>query len=339
MAPKKVLDVTKLSERTEQLTARFSSYIFGQPEVTKAFSNVLEKFQSGIYDHTKPIASLLFLGPTGTGKTASAEVFVTGLFGTPDRMLKIDCAEFQHSHEIAKLVGSPPGYLGHRETTPFITTAKIAALQTPEFPFTVLLFDEIEKASDALWSLLLGILDKGTLTLGTNERVDLTSTIIIMTSNVGSADMAKQSDGDGALGFLSPTAEDLSRKQLADISKSAARRKFMPEFLNRLDDIVVFNTLTREDIKSILKLEIRKFQEQVIKNSKAVVHIDISPSAEKQILLDGFDKKYGARFLKREIEKRVVVPVARVIASRQVFDQDTVVVDYDGEFKYYGGFF
>jgi ATP-dependent Clp protease ATP-binding subunit ClpA len=113
----------------------------------------------------------------------------------------------------------------------------------------------------------------------------------------------------------------------------------MPEFLNRLDEIVVFNTLTRDDIKRILKLEVLKFQEQVIRTSKAVIHIDISPSAEKQILANGFDKKYGARFLKREIEKRVIVPVARVIASRQVFDQDTVVIDYDGEFKYYGGFF
>ena len=339
MAPKTLLDVTRLSARSAELTARFSSHIFGQPEATEAFTNVLEKFHSGIYDHTKPIASLLFLGPTGTGKTASVEAFVTGLFGSPDKLLKIDCAEFQHSHEMARLIGSPPGYLGHRETAAYITTAKIAAIQSPEFPFAVLLFDEIEKASDAIWNLLLGILDKGTLTLGTNERVDLTATIIVMTSNVGSKEMAKQSDGDGSLGFESPTAENLSTVRLQEISKSAAKRKFMPEFLNRLDEIVVFNTLTKDDIKNILKLEVRKFQEQVVRTSKAVVHIDISPSAEKEILAEGFDKKYGARFLKRTIEKRVTIPVARVVASKQVFDQDTVVVDYDGEFKYYGGFF
>ena len=339
MAPKTLLDVTRLSARSAELTARFSSHIFGQPEATEAFTNVLEKFHSGIYDHTKPIASLLFLGPTGTGKTASVEAFVTGLFGSPDKLLKIDCAEFQHSHEMARLIGSPPGYLGHRETAAYITTAKIAAIQSPEFPFAVLLFDEIEKASDAIWNLLLGILDKGTLTLGTNERVDLTATIIVMTSNVGSKEMAKQSDGDGSLGFELPTAENLSTARLQEISKSAAKRKFMPEFLNRLDEIVVFNTLTKDDIKNILKLEVRKFQEQVVRTSKAVVHIDISPSAEKEILAEGFDKKYGARFLKRTIEKRVTIPVARVVASKQVFDQDTVVVDYDGEFKYYGGFF
>lgn len=339
MPTKKVLDITKLSQRTADLTARFSNHIFGQQEATEALTNVLEKFHSGIYDRTKPIASLLFLGPTGTGKTASVEAFVTGLFGSPDKMLKVDCAEFQHSHEIARLIGSPPGYLGHRETSPYITAAKVVALQTVEFPFTVILFDEIEKASDALWSLLLGVLDRGVLTLGTNDHVDLTSTVIVMTSNVGSKEMAKQNGGDGALGFSSPASEALSTKELADISRSAARAKFMPEFLNRLDEIVVFNTLTRDDIKRILKLEVLKFQEQVIRTSKAVIHIDISPSAEKQILANGFDKKYGARFLKREIEKRVIVPVARVIASRQVFDQDTVVIDYDGEFKYYGGFF
>jgi ATP-dependent Clp protease ATP-binding subunit ClpA len=184
---------------------------------------------------------------------------------------------------------------------------------------------------------LLGILDKGTLTLGTNEKVDLTATIIVMTSNVGSKEMARQSEGDDVLGFSAPTAEDVSVKRLQDISKSAAKRKFMPEFLNRLDEIVVFNTLTKDDIKNILKLVVHKFQQQIIKTSKAVVNIDISPAAERKILEDGFDKKYGARFLKREIEKRVIVPIARIISSKQVFDQDTIVVDYDGEFRYYGG--
>ena len=169
------LDLNRQSQKAKLLSSRFALRIVGQPQATEALVDVLDKFQSGVYDKKKPIASLLFLGPTGVGKTGVVEAFAEGLFGSPKHMLKIDCAEFQHSHEIAKLIGSPPGYLGHRETHPFFTNAVVQGLHTLDFPFTIILFDEIEKASDALWNLLLGTLDKGVLTTGTNEAVDLTA--------------------------------------------------------------------------------------------------------------------------------------------------------------------
>lgn len=332
------LNPEALSDKTNALALSFKKTIIGQPEAAEAFTNVLERYYSGFYDRTRPIASLLFLGPTGTGKTASVEAFVTGLFGSPTQMVKVDCAEFQHSHEIAKLIGSPPGYLGHRETHPAITNEKLKALKNETFPFTVLLFDEIEKASDALWNLLLGILDKGTLTLGTNEVVDLTSTVIVMTSNVGSKEMALKM-GEGALGFQSPTSEDIAAGELKDIAREAAKSKFLPEFLNRLDEIVVFNTLTQSDLNEIFSLELEKLQVMVLAKGRARILVKVSPAAQRQILKDGYDKKYNARFLKREIEKRVSKPVSRIIASEQIIDQDTLVVDYEkGKFKYYGSF-
>ena len=214
------LDPTRASSKATALSTKFKSRIIGQPEAAQSLLNVIEKFQSGFYDRTKPIASLLFLGPTGTGKTGTVEAFVEGLFGKSTAMMKIDCAEFQHSHEIAKLLGSPPGYLGHRETHPYFTNASVQGYKTSDCPYTVILFDEIEKANDALWNLLLGILDKGQVTTGTNELVDLRATIIIMTSNVGSKELAKRV-GDGAIGF-NTAGEDVNHEEATEIAMSAA---------------------------------------------------------------------------------------------------------------------
>ena len=330
----KALDTTKHSEKTAELIVKFASKVIGQPDATTALTNALDKYDSGLYDRTKPIACLLFLGPTGTGKTVTVEAFVETLFGSPEKMFKIDCAEFQHSHEIAKLIGSPPGYLGHRETHAVLTTEKIRQMQLNGLPFSIILFDEIEKASDALWNLLLGILDKGRLTLGNNETVDLASTIIIMTSNVGSKDMADKA-GDNVLGFLTPTEEDASQESLRDTAVSAARKKFMPEFLNRLDSIVMFNTLTKDNLKEILDLELYKLSRIILAHSIAKVSLVVTPSAKAQLLKEGYDKKYGARHLKRVVEKHVLLPLTRTMASQQLHDLDTVVVGYEkGEFHY-----
>ncbi|PWT76399.1 MAG: hypothetical protein C5B59_06650 [Bacteroidetes bacterium] len=195
------LNINKHSDRTKRVADRLVSRIVNQDEATNALLNVLDKQESGFYDHSRPIASLLFLGPTGSGKTSCVEEFVEGLCNDRKRMIKIDCGEFQHSHEIAKLIGSPPGYLGHRETNPLISEKKLASLRGDDMAFTVLLFDEVEKASDALWNLLLSIMDKGSLTNGTNEQVGLTKTVIVMTSNVGSKELAEKV-GDGVLGFI-----------------------------------------------------------------------------------------------------------------------------------------
>ena len=192
------------------------------------------------------MGNLLFLGPTGSGKTRVVEAMAESLFGDAHACIKIDCAEFQHSHEIAKLIGSPPGYLGHRETHPLLTQEALNQWFTEKLKLSILLFDEIEKASDSLWQLLLGILDKATLTLGDNRRVDLSQCIIILTSNLGASEMTDLVDG--GLGFAPKVVEvDASfDDKIQRTAVEAARRKFTPEFMNRIDKTVVFKTLRDE---------------------------------------------------------------------------------------------
>lgn len=325
----RTLDATKRSTKAISLTKKFENRIIGQQAAKDALVNLLEKFQSGMYDRSKPIGSLLFLGPTGAGKTGTAEAFTEGLFNLSSRMMKVDCAEFQHSHEIAKLIGSPPGYLGHRETHPFFTNASVLAARSDKDgkeiqPFTVILFDEIEKASDSLWNLLLGILDKGSLTTGTNEKVDMTSTIIIMTSNVGASEMVN----DEMLGFKTDGVA-IDDAKLEAIAQSAARKKFMPEFLNRLDHIVMFKTLTPEDIKKILDLSLEKVQDRIVLGiGTPLFELRVSNAGVVKLLADGYDRRYNARHLNRTVEKNVTEPLTRLVATGQVNDGDIIVVDY-----------
>ena len=340
------LDDTRVSRKADDLASQFKNRIIGQPKAFEALTRVLEKYQSGIYDRTRPIASLLFLGPTGVGKTGSVEAFVEGLFGSSTHFLKVDCAEFQHSHEIAKLTGSPPGYLGHRETHAFFTNKAVrekfckynaagAECGQNELAFTVVLFDEIEKANDSLWNLLLGILDRGSLTTGTNEVVDFSPTVIIMTSNVGSAELAVKS-GSAGIGFAKEGTYDFDYDTMKEVAMSAARSKFSPEFLNRLDDSVVFRSLSPTDLIPILKIELDKLRAQIILTSKNVFELEVGPAATSKILAEGYDKRYNARNLRRTIARYVSLPLARLVATGQVLDNDTVIVDYkDGKWEYF----
>ena len=325
----RTLDVSKRSPKASALASKFASRIVSQADAVNALIDLVDKFTSGMYDKSKPIGSLLFLGPTGSGKTGTAEAFTEGLFNLASKMMKVDCAEFQHSHEIAKLVGSPPGYLGHRETHPFFTNASIKAARCDAagneiMPFTVVLFDEIEKASDALWQLLLGILDKGTLTTGTNEVVDMTNCIIIMTSNVGAGEMATD---DNALGFNTPTVE-IDHEKLKAIAMNAARKKFMPEFLNRLDHIVMFKTLTPEDLKLVRSMMLEKVQMRIVLGSKVLFEIRVTNAGLDKILLDGYDKRYNARHLSRAVERCISLPLTRLVATGQIHANEVIVCDY-----------
>ena len=340
------LDETRVSKKADDLASKFKNRIVGQPKAFEALTKVLEKYHSGIYDRSRPIASLLFLGPTGVGKTGSVEAFAEGLFGSAGNLLKVDCAEFQHSHEIAKLKGSPPGYLGHNETHPFFTNKAIrskfckynAAGQEDrqvDPAFAIILFDEIEKANDSLWDLMLGILDRGTLTTGTNEVVDFTPTIIIMTSNVGSAELAVKA-GSAGMGFSQGGEQTFDYDTMKDVAMSAARAKFRPEFLNRLDEVIVFRSFTPTDLIPILKIELDKLRTQIVLTSKNVFELEVSPAATSKILADGYDRRYNARELRRIVEKYVSLPLTRLVATGQVMDNDTVICDYkDGKWLYY----
>jgi ATP-dependent Clp protease ATP-binding subunit ClpB len=328
MAEVRTLDPTRRSQKANTLIEKFEKRIVGQQPAQDALVTAVEEFQSGMYDKTKPIRSLLFLGPTGAGKTAAAEAFAEGLFGSPDKMLKVSCGEFQHGHEIAKLVGSPPGYLGHRETHPFFTNASLLAARSgPDakeiMPFTIILWDEIEKASDTLWALMLGILDKGEMTTGTNERVDFKPTIHIMTSNVGVSEM----NDDDAIGFTKGD-KSVNDAKLETIAMAAARRKFMPEFLNRLDNIVMFKTLTPENLAEIRGQLLEKVQDRIITGSNVLFEMRVSDAGLEKILEDGYDRRYNARHLKRTVEKYIAEPLTRLVATGQIDDGDIVIADY-----------
>jgi ATP-dependent Clp protease ATP-binding subunit ClpB len=262
----KPLDPCRTGREAEALEANLHKHIVGQEEAIQQIVDVYQMYLTGMTSPGRPVGNFLFLGPTGSGKTRIVEATAESLVGNPRAVIKIDCAEFQHSHEIAKLIGSPPGYLGHRETHPLLSQEVLNQFHTEKIKVSFVLFDEIEKASDALWNLLLGILDKATLTLGDNRRVDFSKALIFMTSNLGAAEMS--SIMSPKLGFCASSIhEDVcarpDQKMTEKILKTgveAARRKFTPEFINRLDKIVVFQPLGSDELRRILDIELRQVQ-------------------------------------------------------------------------------
>ena len=277
------------------------------------------------------MGNLLLLGPTGSGKTRIVEAAAEILFGDARAMIKVDCAEFQHSHEIAKLIGSPPGYLGHRETHPLITQEELAKSHTEKLKLSFLLFDEIEKASDSLWQLLLGMLDKATLTLGDNRKVDLSQTVIFLTSNLGGGEITEMMNG--GLGFVQPKDKPVAglEKKVERTAMEAARRKFSPEFMNRLDKIVVFHPLQREQLEEVLQIELGNVQRRVLETAKGQFLFRVTGAGRDFLLKEGTDQRYGARHLKRAIERHVVYPLANLLATEQVQLGDLVRIDWDGQ--------
>ena len=324
------LDPKQKNPLTKLLMQQFSNKVVGQEDATRVLIEMIENHRAGFCDKTRPIGNALFLGPTGTGKTHVVETFAESLFGNKKACIRIDCAEFQHGHEIAKLVGSPPGYLGHRETHPMLTQEALNQYHTEAVKVSVILFDEIEKASDTLWSLLLGVLDKASLTLGDNRVVDFSKCMIVMTSNLGAREMARQDIGFGT-SDVEHAQEVMKLKAM-----SAVRSKFTPEFINRLQHIVMFQSLTEEQIEKILDMELNSLTAR-LEAVSLKFSIVVSPKAKQKLLAEGYDKTYGARHLKRSIEKYIERPLAKLINTQQVLVGDKVVVDYtDGEeFEFY----
>ncbi|MGB8541247.1 MAG: AAA family ATPase [Candidatus Acidiferrales bacterium] len=325
------LDPTRRSVESRDFEAGLRRKIVGQDEAVQAVVDLYQVFRAGLNSPGRPVGNLLFLGPTGAGKTRVVEATAEVLFGDPRAVIKVDCAEFQHSHEIAKLIGSPPGYLGHRETHPLITQEALAQYHTEKLKISFLLFDEIEKASDALWQLLLGILDKATLTLGDNQRVDLSQTMIFMTSNLGGEEITELMTG--GIGFA-PIVLAESRPQLDQkverTAAEAAKRKFAPEFMNRIDKTVVFHPLRSEQLEQILEIELGMVQRRVFQTMRGRFRFRVMPAARDFLLREGTDLKYGARHLKRAIERHLVYPLASLLATAQVSLGDVLSIDLDG---------
>src|ERR1700744_951691 len=330
-----VLDPTRRSNDAREFEASLRRKIVGQDQAIEKVAEIYQMFLAGMNAPGRPVGNLLFLGPTGSGKTRVVEALSESLFGDARACIKIDCAEFQHSHEIAKLIGSPPGYLGHRETHPLLTQEALNQWHTDQLKLSILLFDEIEKASDALWQLLLGILDKATLTLGDNRRVDLSNTVIFLTSNLGSGEITELMQG--GMGFVQPPKDKAAETGLDEkvqrTAVEAARRKFSPEFMNRLDKVVVFHPLQRMQLEEVLNIELGHVQQRVLETAKGQFLFRVTPDGRDFLLQEGTDQRYGARHLKRAIERYVVYPLANLLATEQVHLGDLVRIDWDREHK------
>ncbi len=325
-----ILDPTVHSPEVQAFEQGLLERVVGQDRAVRGLARVYQVYLAGLSAPGRPIVNLLLLGPTGSGKTRLVEAAAEVLFGDAGAVLKVDCAEFQHSHEISKLIGSPPGYLGHRETHPMITQETLDEHHTDTLRLSLVLFDEIEKASDALWQLLLGVLDKATLTLGDNRRVDFSCAMIFLTSNLGSPEM--MSLMMGGMGFSSGSQideDDLDRK-IYRAATDAARRKFSPEFMNRIDKLIVFRTLQRQHLEKILDIELRRLQERIVTSSTGAQFVFRCTGRARDFLLEeGTDAKYGARHLTRAIERHLVFPLSNLITTSQIALGDLITVDYD----------
>jgi len=331
-----LLDPGLPGEPAKSLDESLRRLIVGQDQAIDQIVSAYQMHLSGLTAPGRPVGNFLFLGPTGSGKTRIVEVTSEALLRSPNALVKIDCAEFQHSHEIAKLIGSPPGYLGHRETHPILSQEVLNQYHTEETKLSFVLFDEIEKASDALWNLLLGILDKATLTLGDNRRVDFSRAMIFMTSNLGAVEMSDILAP--RLGFSAGEWQrakfDIQEESMAGkIHRSgveAARKRFTPEFMNRLDEIVTFRPLGSEQLRKILGIELDFVQERIFSSGidRAFV-FTLSEEAKSFVLAQGTDIRYGARHLKRTIGRLLVRPLSNLLLSGQVRAGDWILVDFD----------
>jgi ATP-dependent Clp protease ATP-binding subunit ClpA len=332
MAKLTLLDPSRTGRQAEHLEDQLHHFIIGQEEAIHEIVRSYQTHVAGLSPAGRPIGNFLFLGPTGSGKTRIVEATAECLLKNPRAVIKIDCAEFQHSHEIAKLIGSPPGYLGHRETHALLSQEVLNQHHTDKIKLSFVLFDEIEKASDALWNLLLGILDKGVLTLGDNRKVDFSAAMVFLTSNLGASEMSALLSP--RLGFQVPSsgnsacdpklAERISRTGLA-----AARRKFTPEFINRLDKIVIFKSLGQEELRRIVDIELELVLQRIETASAGKpFRVNFTDSARAFLLIKGTDFRYGARPLKRAIEQLLVQPISNLMATGQIDRGDSIRVTH-----------
>ncbi len=325
-----ILDPTLRSPEVRDFETGLGKRVVGQERAVRSLARVFQVYRAGLSAPGRPIVNLLLLGPTGSGKTRLVEAAAEVLFGDPRAVLKVDCAEFQHSHEIAKLVGSPPGYLGHRETQPAITQEVLERHYTEKVKISLVLFDEIEKASDSLWQLLLGILDKATLTLGDNRTVDFSRAMVFLTSNLGSQEMTRlMSEGMGFTSGPMVDEKELDQK-IYRAASDAARRKFSPEFMNRIDKVIVFRTLQQTHLERILDIELDRVRDRIMSAScERQFVFRCEPAARDFLLAEGTDRKFGARHLKRAIERHLVFPLSNLMATGQIELGDLIIIDHE----------
>ncbi len=307
----------------EQLEER----IAGQSPAIARIAPWLEVQNAGLAPEGRPAGVFLLLGPTGTGKTRTVEAIAEILHGNPKKLIKVDCGEFALEHEVARLIGAPPGYLGHRETPPYFTRDALRANTTPGCDITVLLFDEIEKAAPSVTRLLLGILDKGMLRLGDNTTVNFEKTLIFFTSNLGAKRISRELNAGFGFSGLVGAGDSGRLRRIERIGMDAVRRRFTPEFINRIDSIVTYAPLGRDSLQRILGFLIEDLQAHIVKRlGSEAFALSIGPRARSFLLDEGASEEYGARELKRLLQRTIVQPLASLVAGGGIRPGATVEV-------------
>jgi len=321
----------RVPEDPDGLAARLSELLVGQTEAIETIIPYIQMHQAGLSPEGRPIGVVLLLGPTGTGKTRTVEALAEVLHGSSRNVLKVDCGEFQMEHEVAKLIGAPPGYLGHRETQPMLTQAKLNAAASDSSDISLVLFDEIEKAAASMTRLLLGILDKATLRLGDNSSVNFERTLIFLTSNLGAKSIQRIHKPDFGFEAMLPQKEAPDTARLQSVGMSAVRHKFSPEFVNRIDSVITYKALDRAACEVIL--------DQILSNFARLIHsrlglrafrLQCTPAGRKQLLDLGISPEYGARELKRTVQRNFIQPVATLVAQGEIPPGSTVILDARG---------
>jgi ATP-dependent Clp protease ATP-binding subunit ClpB len=315
------IPVTKLLEGEKDKLLRLAEHlhkrVVGQDEAVDAVADAVVRARSGLKDPNRPIGSFIFLGPTGVGKTELARALAEFLFDNENNMVRLDMSEYQEKHTVARLIGAPPGYVGYEEGGQLTEAVR-------RKPYSVILFDEIEKAHVDVFNVLLQILDDGRLTDGHGRTVDFKNTVVIMTSNVGSHLILNYRGGDD------PVAFERMKSEVLD----AMRQQFRPEFLNRVDEIVVFHSLSREDLKQIVEIQLERLRARLAERH---IELELTGPAREHLAASGYDPNYGARPLKRVIQKELETPIGRLLLKGDLSDGQTVVVDQDrtrGELKF-----
>jgi ATP-dependent Clp protease ATP-binding subunit ClpB len=302
-------------EKLLQLADHLHKRVIGQDEAVDAVADAVIRARSGLKDPNRPIGSFIFLGPTGVGKTELARALAEFMFDDERAMIRIDMSEYMEKHTVSRLIGAPPGYVGYEEGGQLTEAVR-------RRPYSVILFDEIEKAHHDVFNVLLQILDDGRLTDGQGRIVDFKNTVIIMTSNVGS---------DRILEFSGQT-DSLAYDRMREAVLTEMRRHFRPEFLNRVDEIVVFHSLTEEHLRRILRIQLERLRSRLAERH---VRLELTPEAETHLAREGYDPVYGARPLKRAIQKELETPIGRQLLAGNIRDGATVVVDWkDGQFTF-----
>src|SRR5690242_13801182 len=320
------------SDQAEDLTAVLSQKVVGQPAATRVIVPYIQMYQAGLAPEGRPVGVFLLLGPTGTGKTKTIEALAEILHGSSKNMLKVDCGEFQMEHEVAKLIGAPPGYLGHRETQPMLTQQKLNAVTSEKCSLSLVLFDEIEKAAPSMTRLLLGVLDKGILRLGDNSTVNFEKSLVFLTSNLGAREMMREINPE--FGFQSVRGAERADilNKLQSIALVAVRKRFSPEFVNRIDCIITYQPLTAESLSAILDKQIADLQNHVntrLGNRSFI--LDVPFEARQFLLKKGTSAEYGARELNRTIHRFLTQPLATMVAANQVNPGARVWVEVSAE--------